>query len=110
MHVIAINLPDLFISLWHGTIDCDRDDCRLLWDWVVLTGDIWKVHGADVTRCHLYFPGSFDCTPRNPAEKISSGYKAWEFLLYVFGLCPALLCDLLPQPYWSNFCKLVTGV
>ena len=110
MHVIAINLPDLLISLWRGTIDCDRDDCRLLWDWVVLTGDVWKLHGTDVARCRPYFPGSFDCTPRNPAEKISSGYKAWEFLLYVFGLCPALLCDLLPHAYWSNFCKLVTGV
>lgn len=110
MHVIVINLPDLLISLWCGTIDCDRNDCRLLWDWVVLTGDTWKEHGADVAQCRPYFPGSFDCTPRNPAEKISSGYKAWEYLLYVFGLCPALLCDLLPQPYWSNFCKLATGV
>jgi hypothetical protein len=111
MHVIAINLPDLLISLWRGMIDCDpHNNCRLLWDWVVLTGDTWKVHGADVAWCHPYFPGSFDCTPRNPAEKISSGYKAWEYLLYVFGLCPVLLCDLLPQPYWSNFCKLATGV
>jgi transposase InsO family protein len=110
MHVIAINLLDLLLSLWRGTIDCDRNDSRHLWDWAVLTGDSWKAHGLDVARCCPYFPGSFDCTPRNPAEKISSGYKAWEFLLYVFGLCPALLYNILPQPYWSNFCKLVTGV
>ena len=99
-----------YLSLWLGTIDCDHNDARPLWDWVVLTGDTWKAHSADVTWCQPYFPGSFDCTPRNPAEKISSGYKAWEFLLYVFGLCPALLYGLLPQPYWSNFCQLVTVV
>ncbi len=32
----------------------------------------------------------------SPAEKISSGYKAWEFLIYVFGLCLALLYGILP--------------
>jgi hypothetical protein len=110
MHVIAINLPDLLIGLWRGTIDCDCDDSRHLWDWVVLTGDRWRLHGLDVALCRPYFPGSFDCPPRNPAEKISSGYKAWEFLLYVFGLGPALLHGILPQRYWSNFCKLATGV
>ena len=81
MHVIAINLPDLLIGLWRGTIDCDREDSRLLWDWVVLTGDHWKAHGLDVALCRPYFPGSFNCPPRNPAEKISSGYKARKFLL-----------------------------
>ena len=48
MHVIAINLPDLLLGLWHETIDCDHNDCKLLWDWVVLTGDAWKVYGLDV--------------------------------------------------------------
>lgn len=33
MHVIAINLPDLLLSLWHGTIDSDRNNARPLWDW-----------------------------------------------------------------------------
>ena len=54
--------------------------------------------------------GSFDCPPRNPVEKISSGYKAWEFLIYVFGYCSALLHGILPQQYWQNFCKLVSAV
>ncbi len=110
MHIISINLPDLFIGLWRRTIDCDKNDSRELWDWMVLVGDRWKSHGQDVARCRQYFPGSFDCPPRNPVEKISSGYKAWEFLLYVFGLCPALLRGILPQAYWSNFCKLVSAV
>ena len=48
MHVISINLPNLLLGLWHGTIDCDRNESRLLWDWAVLTGDIWKAHGLDV--------------------------------------------------------------
>ena len=110
MHIISINLPDLFVSLWRGTIDCDKTDSKDLWDWVVLTGDVWKSHGQDVARCRQYLPGSFDCPPRNPAEKISSGYKAWEFLIYVFGYCPALLHSILPRQYWRNFCKLVAAI
>jgi hypothetical protein len=81
MHIISINLPDLLLGLWHGTLDCDKKDSKELWDWVVLVGDMWKSHGQDVARCCLYLPGSFDCPPWNPAEKISSGYKAWEFLV-----------------------------
>ena len=110
MHIIAINLPDLLIGLWRGTIDCDKKDSKVLWDWLVLVGDVWKSHGQDIARCRPYLPGSFDCPPWNPAEKISSGYKAWEFLVYVFGYCPALLYDILPRKYWQNFCKLVSAV
>jgi hypothetical protein len=61
---------------------------------------------ADATP---YIPGSFDRAPRNPAEKISSGYKAWEFLLYFYGLGPALFHGVLPDKYWKNYCKLVRG-
>ena len=57
-----------------------------------------------------YLPGSFDRPPRNPAEKISSGYKAWEFLLYLFGMGPGLLLNILPDSYYRNFCKLVFGM
>ena len=39
---------------------------------------------------HTYLPGSFDCPPHNPAEKISSGYKVWKFLLYLYGLGPGV--------------------
>ncbi len=48
--------------------------------------------------------------PRNPAEKISSGYKAWEFLLYFYGLGPCLFFKLLPEIYWEHYCKLVRGI
>lgn len=57
-----------------------------------------------------WIPGSFDRPPRNPAEKISSGYKAWEFLLYFYGLGPALFRGLLPDPYYRHYCKGVRGV
>ena len=56
-------------------------------------------------------PSKFhDCPPRNIAEKITSGYKAWEFLLYLYGLCPSLLYGLLPDTFYSNFCKVVFGI
>jgi|ERR1700722_20069311 len=48
--------------------------------------------------------------PRNPAEKISSGYKAIEYLVYIFFLCPALLYGVLPPEYYYHFCKLVFGI
>lgn len=40
MHIITINLPDLLIGLWRGTIDCNKKDSKDLWDWLVLVGDI----------------------------------------------------------------------
>lgn len=54
-----------------------------------------------------YFPGSFDRPPRNPAEKINSGYKAWKFLLYFFILGCGVFRAVLPEKYWKHFCQLV---
>lgn len=110
MHLVALNLPDLLLSLWRGTIDCEKTDDRSTWDWAVLKGNLWKVHGEAVAAATPYLPGSFDRPPRNPAEKINSGYKAWEFLIYIFGLGPALFYNILPEKYWKNFCKLVYGI
>jgi len=59
MHIISINLPDLFIGLWRRTIGCDKNDSWELWDWMVLVGDRWKSHGQDVALCHQYFPASY---------------------------------------------------
>ena len=86
MHLLSLNIPDLLINLWRGTMDCDKKDDRMNWDWAVLNGPMWEKHGQQVASATPYLPGSFDRPPRNPAEKISSGYKAWEFLLYLFGL------------------------
>ncbi|KAJ6576383.1 hypothetical protein B0H10DRAFT_2236364 [Mycena sp. CBHHK59/15] len=68
--------------------------------------DVW-IHFLMLFSPHS---GSFDRPPRNPAEKISSGYKAWEFLLYFFGLGPALFYNLLPDEYWMHYCKRVRGL
>jgi hypothetical protein len=110
MHIISLNITDLLLGLWRGTIACDDTDRKASWTWAVLRGQTWQNHGKAVAACTPHLPGSFDRPPRNPALKISSGYKAWEFLMYIFGLGPGLLYQVLPATYWKNFCKLVTGV
>ncbi|VDC03551.1 unnamed protein product [Peniophora sp. CBMAI 1063] len=113
MHLIALNLADLLLGLWRGTLECDTEngDHRSLWDWMVLHNkQIWEKFGAEVAAATPYFPTSFGRAPRNPALKINSGYKAAEFLLLIFGLCVALLRKRLPLVYWLNFCRLVYGV
>ncbi|KAF8230387.1 hypothetical protein L208DRAFT_1282109 [Tricholoma matsutake] len=110
MHLGSLNLPDLLNNLWCGTFNCNTSDKHSTWDWAKLQGSTWVEHGRQVAVATPYLPGSFDWPPRNPAEKISSGYKAWEFLLYLFGLGPGLLYSILPEKYYQNFCKLVFGM
>jgi hypothetical protein len=107
MHLISLNITDLLLLLWRGTMKCKAPDNKETWEWAVLTDDVWVKHGQSVADTTPYLPGSFDVPPRNPAERISSGYKAWEFLTYIFVLGPGLLYGILPDPYFSNFCKLV---
>ncbi|KAH8097055.1 hypothetical protein BXZ70DRAFT_895336, partial [Cristinia sonorae] len=76
MHLI-LNLADIFMALWRGTLYVEGQDSRSYWDWAVFQDSaVWKKHGAVVGASRPYFPGSFDRPPRNPAEKINSGYKA----------------------------------
>lgn len=110
MHLVAINLPEHLIGLWRGTLYCEETDNKSTWEWAVLKGEVWKNHGQIVAQMTPYLPGSFDRPPRNPAEKISSGYKAWEYLLYVFALGPGIFRAVLPERYWTHFCKLVAGI
>ncbi|KAF9486092.1 hypothetical protein BDN70DRAFT_846549 [Pholiota conissans] len=110
MHLVALNLTDLLVNLWRGKLDCDPEDDKSTWDWVCLTGDVWIEHGQRVADTMPYLPGSFDRPPRNPADKINSGYKAWEYLTWIYGLGPALLHGILPDKYWKNYCKLVRGI
>ncbi|KAJ3925070.1 MAG: hypothetical protein NXY57DRAFT_1051750 [Lentinula lateritia] len=110
MHLFSLNSPDLMIPLWRGKFDCEKTDNRASWDWAVLQGNTWKEHGKAVASCTPYMPGSFDRPPRNPAEKINSGYKAWEFLLYFYGLGPCLFFGVLPDKYWEHYCKSVRVV
>ncbi|KAG1745052.1 uncharacterized protein EDB91DRAFT_1246564 [Suillus paluster] len=109
MH-LAGNLSDLLLALWCGTMDCAPTDNVDTWDWAVLRDeDGWIAHGKAVEVAGPYLPGSFDRKPQNIAEKMNTDYKTWEFHLYTFGLGPALLYNILPEPYWLNYCKLVRG-
>lgn len=110
MHLLALNIPDFIIPLWCGTFSCDVDDDRDMWTWAVLIGDTWKQHGKMVASSTIHIPGCFGRPPRNIQEKINSGYKAWEFMLYLYGLAPGLLYGILPLEYWQHFCLLVQAV
>ena len=111
MH-LELNIGQLHISLWCGTMEHSKEDDPSTWPFAVLhNSQIWQAHGAAVAAAHRYIPTCVQSrTPRNPAEKISSGYKAIEYLLYVFGLCPALLYGVLPLECYHHFCKLIFGI
>lgn len=109
MHLLCINIGELLIPLWRGQLKCDPNDNKESWDWVKLIGETWVEHGQLVANATQYFPSSFHRPPRNPVEKISSGYKATEYYLYIFGLGPGFFRTILPRKYWKNFCKLVRG-
>ena len=106
MDLTALNDPDLLLGLWHGTVKCYSTDTKDNWDWKVLVSKVWETHGNAVEMAKPYLPSSFGRVLRNPAEKINTLYKAWEYLLYLFGLGPVLLHSILPEKYWLNFCKL----
>ncbi|KAF5379709.1 hypothetical protein D9615_005670 [Tricholomella constricta] len=110
MHLTGLNDPDLLLGLWRGTIKSYSPDSKDTWEWKVLVGKVWDSHGKTIAMATPYIPSSFGRAPRNPADKINSGYKAWEFLLYLFGLGPALLRTILPEAYWINYCKFARGI
>jgi len=110
MHLPALNIPALLIPLWTGKFDCDPSDSKDKWAWATLTGQTWQKFGQNVENATPYIPVSFDRPPRNPAKKINSGYKAWEFMLLMYGLASCLLRVCLPPVYWMHFCKLVKAI
>ena len=110
MHLLFINLGELLIPLWRGTLQCDSMDDISNWDWAKLTGDVWQSHGQLVTDARPFFPSSFHCPPCNPAEKISSGYEATEYYHYLFRLRPGYFHAVLPLKYWKSYCRLVHSV
>jgi hypothetical protein len=60
-----------------------------LWNWHVLVDHIWEAYGKTVVLATPFIPSSFRHAPRNPT-KINSGYKAWEFQIYLISLDLAL--------------------
>jgi hypothetical protein len=77
MHLAALNISDLMISLQHGMMDCTKPDDRSTWTWAVLRRhDVWHEHGSAITGVLHYLPSSFNHPLCNIAEKLTSGYKA----------------------------------
>ncbi|KAG2337297.1 hypothetical protein BDR05DRAFT_978559 [Suillus weaverae] len=76
----------------------DPTDDKSHWNWAVLTKETWKAHGTVIADATSFLPGSFDCPP------------SWEWLLYLYGMGPATLYGILPNPYWTNLCNLVRGM
>ena len=109
MHLFGLNISQLLVGLWHGSLEHTQDDHPTAWPFAVLHDNaVWQVHGASVAGASLYLPVCLESrVPHNPAEKISSRYKAVEYLVYIFGLCPTLLYGVLPPRFYSHFCKLV---
>jgi hypothetical protein len=100
MHLSTLNDPDLLLGLWRGTAKYISPDSTAKWDWPVRRDAV------------EYIPEPFGREPRKPAEKINSSYKAWECLIWIYGLGPiaALLRHTLPRPYWLHYCKVVSAI
>ena len=109
MHLLCLNIGELLIPLWRGQLKCDPSDSKDTWEWAKLVDETWIEHGKLVAEATQYFPSFFHRPPRNPVEKISSGYKATEYYLYIFGLGPGFFRAILPRKFWRNLCKLVQG-
>jgi hypothetical protein len=112
MHLTTLNDPDLLLKLFTGKLNVYAPDDRSTWDWAVFYQNttLWNAHGETVERAVKYLPSSFGRAPRNPAKKLNTGYKAWEFQQYLYGFGPTFFRHLLPRKYWLNFCKLVASV
>ena len=110
MHQPILNLAALLLDLWCARPGARDNDHSSVWPWAVLTGDVWKNHGEVVSRAAKYLPTSFGRTPRNPQEKVSSGYKAWEYLNYLYGEGPGVFYSVLPDVYYHHFCQLVRAI
>jgi hypothetical protein len=112
MHLPALNIPDLMLKLWRGTLEHAPGDDPRNWPWAEFLRDLasWRAHGAEIGDARPFFPTWFERAPRNPAEKLTSGYKAWEFLHYMFGMGPAVFRSRLPEEYWTHYCKLVRAI
>ncbi len=111
MHLLAFNIPEHYISLLHGTLVCDKNlDSTDTWPWACfLDPRVWMVPGLLMESYGRYLPGSFGHTPRNIALKITSGYKAAEWMTYTWTILPTLLRHCLPHQFFIHFCHLVAS-
>jgi len=40
-----LNIGELLIPIWHGTLKCELTDDKATWDWATLVGETWLTHG-----------------------------------------------------------------
>ena len=109
MHLACLNVTQHHMQIFRNTLKppFSGSECHFA---VLIEDDVWKSHGALVESARQYIPTSFGRTPRNPAEKINSGYKAWEYNLYFYVLGPAVFRLVLPHYLWTHFCQLIRGI
>jgi len=109
LHQPMLNVPDLLFKLWRGSFERSDSDTQE-WEWAVLVGDTWEQFGAAVAAAAEYLPGSFGRAPRNPFDKINSGFKACEWMILLYGFCPGLLYNILPERFWRHLCRLAKAL
>ena len=110
MHQPLINLAALLLDLWCARPEARNYNHGTEWPWAVLTGETWVQHGKAVANAAAFLPTLFGRVPRNPQEKILSGYKVCELLYYIYGLGPGVFFEVLPEEYYSHFCWLVHAI
>ena len=56
MH-LELNIGQLQVSLWRGTIEHSKNDDPTTWPFAVLRNhQTWQAHGAAVAAAHQYIP------------------------------------------------------
>ncbi|KAF8667171.1 hypothetical protein AX14_006395 [Amanita brunnescens Koide BX004] len=95
MHLISLNIPQHLVQVWRNSGEV-KIQYTVKPDFIIFDDDsVWQKHGALVASATPYLPTAFERPPRNPAEKINLGYKAMEFLLYLWGLGPAVFVKIM---------------
>ncbi|KAL7279560.1 hypothetical protein ACG7TL_005959 [Trametes sanguinea] len=111
MHLSWLNIPELYLGLWRGSIKGSTQSNPKSWECAIWANEEkWIAHGRSVERAIPYLPGFFDRPPRNIAEKVNSGYKATEYKTWFYNYAPAMLRRKLPPAYWEQLCELVRGL
>ncbi|KAK1227461.1 hypothetical protein PQX77_009546 [Marasmius sp. AFHP31] len=110
MH-LYLNLNQLILQLWKGDIEYNGDENPKDWPFAILHDpDIFDLFGLAVERACRYIPTCVETRiPRNPAKKANTQYKATEYHMLIFGLCPGLLYGRMPDYLYQHFSQLVSA-
>ncbi|KAK1215025.1 hypothetical protein PQX77_022375 [Marasmius sp. AFHP31] len=110
MH-LYLNLNQLILQLWKGDIEYKGDENPGDWPFAILHDpDMFDSFGLAVERACRYIPTCVETRiPRNPAKKVNTQYKATEYHMLIFGLCPGLLYGRMPDYLYRHFSQLVSA-